>query len=214
MEGWTGPLLALLPAWGPWLVAVVTFGSCLGLPLPATVLVLTAGAAAAAGELAVWAVFAAALGGALVGDQAAYALGRAGGRPLVARFARTAERARMVARAEALVARHGLLAVYLSRWPLSPLAPYVCYLAGAARMPRGRFGLASLAGEATWAGLYVGLGFAFAESAAALSQRMGALSSALTGLALAAGLWLAWRTWRRRRAGGGGPPTGERIDKD
>lgn len=211
MAGLTEPLVELLPVWGPWLVAAVTFGSCLALPLPASLLVLTAAAVAATGELSVWAVFAAALGGALLGDQTAYALGRLGGRPLVARFARAPARARMVARAEALVARHGLWAVYLSRWLFSPLAPYVCYLAGAARMSRARFGIASLGGEVTWAGLYVALGHAFAESVGVLGRRLETASGVLTGLALAVCAALLWRAWRRRRARGPGRLSGRRV---
>ena len=194
----TDTLVALMPVWGPGLLAAVTFGSCLALPLPASVLVLTAAGLAAGGELALWAVFAAALGGALAGDQTAYALGRAGGGALVTRFAAQPPRARLVARAEALVARHGLWGVYLSRWLFSPLAPYVCYLAGAARMAHPRFSAASLAGEITWAGAYVALGFAFAESVVALGQTLGTAVAAITAAAVAVlaliGLRALWRS--------------------
>lgn len=197
MAGLTDALMDLLPLWGPWLLAAVTFGSCLALPLPASLMVLTAGGVAAAGDLALWAVFLAALGGALTGDQTAYALGRAGGRRLVDRLARRPARARLVARAEALVARHGAAGVYLSRWLFSPLAPYVCYFAGAARMAHPRFSAASFAGEATWAGIYVALGFAFAESVVMLGRLLGNVTAGLTAVAVAVGMVLLWRSLRR-----------------
>lgn len=206
-DGLTDTLLEMMPLWGPWLLAAVTFGSCLALPLPASLMVLTAGGLAATQELALWAVLAAALGGALLGDQTAYALGRAGGGRLVARFARRPARARLVARAEDLVARHGLVGVYLSRWLFSPLAPYVCYLAGAARMDRLRFSAASVAGEITWAGGYVALGFAFAESVGALGRVLGNITTVLTVALLAVLLLLLWRALRPRR------PRRRKIDK-
>ena len=40
----TETLLALLPAWGPWLLAATTFLSCLMLPIPASMLMLAGGA--------------------------------------------------------------------------------------------------------------------------------------------------------------------------
>ena len=197
-DGLTATLLELMPLWGPWLLAAVTFGSCLALPLPASLMVLTGGGLAAGGELALWTVFAAALGGAALGDQTAFVLGRAGGGRLTARFARRPSRARLVAQAEALVERHGLWGVYLSRWLFSPLAPYVCYLAGAARMERRRFSVASIAGEVTWAGGYVALGFAFAESVGALGRMLGNITTGLTLALLAVLAVLVWRARRRR----------------
>ena len=195
----TETLLDLIPVWGPWLLAAVTFGSCLALPLPASLLVLTAAGLAAGGDLAVFAVFAAAVGGALLGDQTAYALGRVGGRPLVDRFAHTRRRRATVARAEALVHRHGLVGVYLSRWLFSPLAPYVCYLGGAARMAHRRFSAASVAGEITWAGIYTTLGFVFAESVAQIGAALGNVTAGLTVALLLVLAIPVWRALRRRR---------------
>ncbi len=195
----TDALLELVPVWGPWLLAAVTFGSCLALPLPASLMVLTAGGLAAGGDMALLAVFAAAVGGALLGDQTAYALGRAGGRPLVMRFAHTRPRQATVARAEVLVHRHGLVGVYLSRWLFSPLAPYVCYLAGAARMAHRRFSAASVAGEVTWAGIYTTLGFVFAESVAQIGAALGNVTAGLTAALLVVLGLLAVRAMHRRR---------------
>jgi membrane protein DedA with SNARE-associated domain len=54
-------LLAAVPTHGVWLVAAVTFLSCLALPMPASLVMLTAGGFAAAGDLDLWQVLGAAL---------------------------------------------------------------------------------------------------------------------------------------------------------
>ena len=65
-------LLALVPQYGVWLLVACTFLSCLGLPIPASILMLTAGGFVAAGDLSLTGNVAAALGGAVAGDQAGY----------------------------------------------------------------------------------------------------------------------------------------------
>ena len=45
-------LLALVPQYGLWLLAATTFFSCLALPFPASIMMLTAGGFVAAGDLA------------------------------------------------------------------------------------------------------------------------------------------------------------------
>ena len=74
-------LLAAVPTHGVWLVAAVTFLSCLALPMPASLVMLTAGGFAAAGDLDLWQVLGAALVGAVLGDQLGYWAARLGGAP-------------------------------------------------------------------------------------------------------------------------------------
>ena len=62
-------LLSLVPAWGPWLLAITTFLSCLALPVPASLMMITAGGFVASGDLVRWQIGAAALIGAVLGDQ-------------------------------------------------------------------------------------------------------------------------------------------------
>lgn len=196
-------LLALVPQYGTWLLAAVTFASCLMLPVPASLLMLAAGGFAAVGDLSVGATAAAALAGAVAGDQAGYFGGRRGGTALLARLG---ARAAPLARATALLNRRGGLAVFLSRWLFSPLGPYVNLAAGAARQPWGVFTLWGMAGEAVWVGLYIGLGYAFAGNIEAAEAMAADLLGFLAAAAVAAGLalWLlltlrAERAARRNR---------------
>lgn len=197
----TDALLALVPTYGLWLLAASTFLSCLALPIPASILMLAAGGFVAAGDLPLAGSMGAALGGAVAGDQLGYLAGRKGGAGLLARLG---PRAAPLERARALLARRGGVAVFLSRWLVSALGPYVNLAAGAAGLPWPRFALWGLLGEVVWVGLYIGLGRAFTgnlEAASAVALRVLGLLGAGTA-ALALGAWLL-ALLRAERARGG-----------
>lgn len=185
-------LLALVPQYGLWLLAVTTFLSCLALPIPASVLMLAAGGFAAAGDLALWQAFLSAAAGAIAGDQFGFWVGRGLGASVLGRLRADPGRDKLLAKADALMDRRGVMAVYLSRWLVSPLGPYVNLIAGSTRYGWSRFTAAGVAGEATWAGLYVGAGFAFGGNIAAASDMIGSLLGMIggAGAVVALGYWL------------------------
>lgn len=182
-------LLALVPAWGPWLLAAVNFASCLALPVPASIMMLAAGGFVAAGDIAGATAGAAALAGAVAGDQAGYLAGRAGGGGLLARLS---ARAAPLSRAQAMLASRGGVAVFLSRWLVSALGPYVNLAAGAAGTPWLRFTLWGAAGEAVWVGLYLSVGYTFAGNLTGAVAMAGNLLGLMAAGAVALGLgaWL------------------------
>lgn len=183
-------LLALVPQYGLWLIALTTLCSCLALPFPASIVMLTAGGFAAAGDLILWQVVAAALGGAVMGDQIGYAAGRFGGAGLVDRLEQSPNRAKVIDKARRVMQARGAIAVFLTRWLFSPLGPYVNVLSGAMRHRWARFTLWGIAGEAVWCGLYVMMGRAFAGNLSAASDML----SSILGLVAAgtAMLGLGW----------------------
>lgn len=182
-------LLGLVPQYGAWLLFLSTFLSCLALPIPASLLMLAAGGFVAAGDLSMLGSAGAALAGAVAGDQTGYFAGRLGGAGLVGRLG---ERAAPVAKATDLLARKGGLAVFLSRWLVSALGPYVNVVAGAAGQGWGRFTLWGVAGEAVWVGVYVGVGWSVAGNlSAASSMAVDVLGFLAAGaVALGALVWL------------------------
>lgn len=196
----TETTLALLPQWGPWLVGLTTFLSCLALPVPASVLMIAAGAFVGAGDLSLGTVAGAAWGGAIAGDQLGYRLGRRAGRWLPAPNSR---KGRLMREAAARLKARGTATVFLTRWLFSPLGPWVNLAAGAAGYDAPRFGLAAAAGEAVWVGVYVGLGLAFGanlQAATALAgDAIGVLSAAAVAAYLGARLWRATRRGARAR---------------
>lgn len=185
-------LLALVPQYGLWLLTVTTFLSCLALPFPASILMLTAGGFAAAGELILWQAFLAAAAGAIGGDQLGYWAGRGLGLSFLSRLRADPARDRLLARADTLMDRRGVMAVFFSRWLVSPLGPWVNLLAGSTRHGWGRFTVAGVAGEAVWAGLYVGTGYGFAGNIQVASDMLGSVLGMVggAGAVLALGYWL------------------------
>lgn len=188
-------LLALLPVYGPGLVGLATFLSCLALPIPSSLTMIAAGAFVASGDLALLPVAGAAYGGALLGDQLGYRIGRKAAHLLPGPGTK---RAGLVTAALASLAKNGAVAVFLSRWLFSALGPWVNLAAGASGYCHTRFTLADLAGEAVWVGLYLGLGIVFGANLQAAADLAGnALGLLAAGvIALGLGLWLI-RSLRR-----------------
>jgi membrane-associated protein len=189
MTAW---LLALVPQYGLWLLAATTFLSCLALPFPASILMLTAGGFAAAGDLVLWQAFMAAAAGGIAGDQLGYWAGRGLGASLLTRLRKDAARDKLLVRADALMDRRGVLAVFLSRWLLSPLGPWVNLIAGSTSYGWLRFSLAGVAGESVWAGLYVGAGYGFGGNVEAASEMLGSVLGLVgaVGAVIVLGYWL------------------------
>ena len=96
-------ILAAVPVYGLWIVTGATFLSCLALPIPSSLIMMTAGAFVAAGDLPLAATAGLAWLGAVLGDQLGYRLGRGSGR-LIARLTGRGKGAELVARATALSA--------------------------------------------------------------------------------------------------------------
>jgi membrane protein DedA with SNARE-associated domain len=193
------PALALagLPA-----LALAVMVACLAAPIPIWPAMLVLGGMAAEGLVAPGPVLAAALLGAVAGDGLGYAAGRRGGRVKSWLMGRPAVGG-LIAEAGARLAARPWVAVFLSRWLVAPLGPYVNLAAGLTGLPPRRFWPPVLAGRALWLGGYLALGWAFAAQRAALGLAIGQGLTLVSGAVLAAGLgWVAWARWRlaRRRA--------------
>ncbi|NBZ87465.1 DedA family protein [Stagnihabitans tardus] len=196
-------LLALVPTWGVWLMALATFFSCLALPVPCSVLMLTAGGFAAAGDLDLGALLMGSLAGAVAGDQTGYRLGRLGGQPLLARLARNPTRAALLDRAARLMETRGAPGIFFTRWLFAPVGPYANFTAGALGWSWTRFTLWGVLGEAVWVGLYCGLGYGFAGNIQAATDYAGSLLGILAGLAaMGAAAWWLVNSLRQERAKG------------
>ena len=184
-------MLSAVPTYGPMLVAFVTFLSCLAVPVPASMLMLAAGGFAASDDLSVWQVALAALLGAICGDQTGYWVARNKGADLLDRFS-IGPRARLLDRARVFIASKGSVAVFLSRWLVSPLGPYANLITGATRFGWLPFTSAAVAGELVWVGVYVGAGYTFGDNLEAATEFAGSILGFLAAGAISAGLgwWL------------------------
>jgi membrane protein DedA with SNARE-associated domain len=200
----TDTIFALVTTWGALVIFASSFLSCLALPIPTSLMMLSGGAFVAAGDLALWQVIAGAWGGAVLGDQTGYLIGRHGGAPLVERIARTPARRAVLNRARGLVDKRGGLGVFFSTWLFAPLGPWVNLIAGTTGLSWLRFTLWDVLGETIWVAIYVGLGYGFASQIEAVSDILGNAVGLLAALAVAAAMaiWIrgALKAQKARRA--------------
>lgn len=172
----TDDLLLSLSQHGQPIVFAVVLISALGAPLPATLLLLSAGALATHGDLGLGALIAGATLAAVLGDHLGYAAGRWGSGPLLDRLSRWSGAAERLGQAERLAQRWGGTGVFLSRWLLTPLGPAINVASGIARYAWPAFLAWDLLGELLWVSLYVGLGRLMGDQARAWSDQLGTLT--------------------------------------
>lgn len=166
-------LLSTLGIYGlPVLFGVLLVGS-IGLPMPASLMLVAAGSFVEQGEMNGWAVLALASAGAILGDNIGYALGRWGGRRLAKPLSRWVGGEARLRDAEDWLMRWGGAGIFLSRWLLTPLGPPINFTSGLAGYSWPRFLLFDLAGEALWVLLYVMLGKLFSDRVQAMSEFLG-----------------------------------------
>lgn len=195
----SGNLLGLLPVYGYAVVGASVFAGATGMPLPASVLLLAAGALTADGVLDFPAIVLVALVASVAGDCVAYWIGRRAGRPLLERAGpRLHLSPDWMVSAERAFGRWGGGAVWITRWLLTVAGPPVSVLAGADAYPFRLFFVFALAGEVLWAGGYVGLGWIFGDNWDELLDFVGNVSW-FAAAALATGVLagVAWHLYRR-----------------
>ncbi len=175
-------LLAALVLYGAPVLFVVLVVAAAGLPLPATLLLIAAGAFVEQGSLSFWQVLGLGVMAAVLGDQIGFWIGRRGGHHLAVRFSRWFGGEERLLQAEAATKRWGGLGVFFTRWLVSPLGPAVNLVCGATAYPWLMFLGFDLAGELVWVVLYVMLGRLFSDRVQALSTLLGNVVWALVGL--------------------------------
>lgn len=190
--------LDLIPEYGLSIITVCITIACTGIPLPAAVIALTSGGLAAAGDMNIFAVLGFALTAYLVGDQFAYWLARSYGPALIIWLNKQKRIAPLVQRGTDLLERRGRMALFLSHTVLSPLGPYVTYVAGATGMRWRDFTLVGGVGAALWTSAYVLLGFFAAGQLPTLNDVViGFLISGFAFGVFVCGLVLLTLRWRQ-----------------
>lgn len=196
----TDTIFTLVTTYGVYVIFASAFLSCLALPIPTSLMMLSGGAFVASGDLVLWQVGAAAFAGAVTGDQSGYLIGRFGGTRLVNRIARAPARRAVIERARKTVDERGGIGVFLSTWLVAPLGPWVNLIAGATGLSWPRFTLWDVAGEAIWVAVYVGLGVGFAGQVANIADVLGNAVGLLAALAVIGGaLWWIREAMKQNR---------------
>jgi membrane protein DedA with SNARE-associated domain len=137
------------------LVGVVIGLESLGIPLPGEIILVSSALLASQhGEINPFVLGACATAGAIIGDSIGYAIGRKGGRPLLAKLGRRFPKhfsESNIAVAERSFDRWGMWAVFFGRF-IALLRIFAGPLAGVLQMPYWRFLIANVLGGVLWAG--------------------------------------------------------------
>ena len=188
-------LLELLHAYGNIVLGIVVGLESLGLPLPGeTLLIAAAVLAGTTHQMNIFPVVLSAALGAIVGQTVGYAVGWSVGFRLLRRYGRAIGLTdRRLAFGRALFRRHGVKVVFASRF-IVLLRTLAALLAGANRMPWGRFMMGNVAGSVAWSGLY---GFGAYLLGHEAKQVAGPVAIGI-GVIVAAALAAGWIYVRRR----------------
>jgi membrane protein DedA with SNARE-associated domain len=179
----------LISTYGYGAVGAIVAMESMGLPAPGeTILVSSAVYASTHHNLNIWGVIAFAAGGAILGDNVGYWLGRTFGYSLLLRYGRfillSESRIKL---GQYLFLRHGAKVVFIGRF-VAVLRILAAFLAGVNRMEWQAFLIANTSGGILWAAI-VGLG-AYTFGAALFHARgplaFGLISCAVIGIVLAA----------------------------
>ena len=141
-------------------VVLFIFIESTGIPFPGeTMLLLASFYAATSGHLSLPIVIACAAGGAIMGDNLGYYIGRTGGRKFIERFGRYLFlKTEHLDKAEAFFSKHGAKTVFFARF-ITLLRIWAAFLAGVNRMDWRTFTFYNAAGGIAWATLVGTLGY-------------------------------------------------------
>ncbi|WP_327715731.1 DedA family protein [Streptomyces sp. NBC_00490] len=181
--------LETVPAVSIYLLVGLVIGlESLGIPLPGEIILVSSALLASQhGEINPFILGACASAGAIIGDSIGYAIGRKGGRPLLAWLGRKFPRhfsEGHIATAERSFEKWGMWAVFFGRF-VALLRIFAGPLAGVLRMPYWKFLIANVLGGILWAGgttaviYYVGI---VAESWLKRFSWLGLVLAVLIGL--------------------------------
>ena len=190
-------LLAALLMYGLPVLFCVTVVSAIGLPLPDGLVLIAAGSFIKQGDLSFGPAWLVSTIGAVMGDQIGYLLALRIGPRLASRLSSRLGGAAKIEKAEAHMRDWGGLTVFLSRWLVTALGPWVNLACGFAGYTWPRFLLLATVGDAIWAFYNLLLGYAFSEQV----QDIGDAASTVTwiGLGVLVAVLLIWWLMRAPR---------------
>lgn len=169
----------------------------MGFPLPGEIVLLTASALAAQGDLSIVAVVLAAWIGTIVGGTGGYWIGRFGGMALLHRHGGwVGMNPQRLAVAHGFFERNGVKTIIVARF-VAILRMIAGIVAGAAGMSFGVFELCNALGGLLWATTFAALGYSFGRELPRLEHYLRGGAFALLGVLVVVGV-IVW-VYRRRQ---------------
>jgi membrane protein DedA with SNARE-associated domain len=193
-------LLPLISRHGYLLLAAVCLAEAIGLPLPAALAILTAGAVAAFGSLHLYLVFGVGVLALISGDIFLYFMGRFSGWALLGLLCRLyANPETCILRSAEYFYRRGKQTLLFAKFipGINTMSPP---LAGSMKMRLGDFLLFDSAGAALYVGAYAIVGYLFSDALRAITRGLrsaGFAAEVIFGIGLAA--YIVYRIWVYRK---------------
>jgi membrane protein DedA with SNARE-associated domain len=163
-------LISLISGHGYSLLAAICLAEAIGLPVPASLAILTAGAVAAYGQLHLPVVFLVGLTAMLCGDVFLYFTGRASGWALLGVLCRlSANPETCILRSAEYFYRRGKQTLLFAKFipGINSMSPP---LAGSMRMRFGQFLTFDSVGAALYVGAYAAIGYVFSDALRAITR--------------------------------------------
>jgi membrane protein DedA with SNARE-associated domain len=193
-------LLPLISRHGYLLLAAVCLAEAVGLPLPAALAILTAGAVAAFGSLHLYLVFGVGVLALISGDIFLYFMGRFSGWALLGLLCRlSANPETCILRSAEYFYRRGKQTLLFAKFipGINTMSPP---LAGSMKMRLGDFLLFDSVGAALYVGAYAVVGYLFSDALRAITRGLrsaGFAAEVIFGVGLAA--YVVYRIWVYRK---------------
>jgi LPXTG-motif cell wall-anchored protein len=187
-------LLTQIINYGAPILGIVVFFSALGIPIPATAIMIAVGAFCREGFLPWHTTGLVALIFVVLGDCLGYGLGFYVRGPVVRRFG---DSERWI-KAENFFQSSAGLAIFLTRFLFTGIASAVNIIAGTSNISFRTFFVYDLVGETIWVFGYGGLGYLFGSQWEIVSDFISNSGGLILGIVLlGVGIWLARRRQRR-----------------
>jgi membrane protein DedA with SNARE-associated domain len=193
-------LLASISHHGYLLLALVCFAEAIGLPVPAALALLTAGAVAAYGGMHFYLVFAISLLAMICGDLILYYMGRVSGWALLGLLCRlSANPESCILRSAEYFYRRGKQTLLFAKFipGINTMSPP---LAGSMKMRPGDFLRYDAAGASLYVGAYALAGYLFSDALRAITRGLrsaGFAAEVIFGVGLA--IYIVYRVWIYRK---------------
>ena len=181
-------------------LALVCLAEAVGLPLPAALAILTAGAVSAYGDLHIYLVFSVAMVAMVLGDMLLYFMGRVSGWALLGLLCRlSANPETCILRSAEYFYRRGKQTLLFAKFipGINTMSPP---LAGSMKMRLGDFLVYDAAGAALYAGAYSLAGYLFSDFLRAITRGLrsaGFAAEVILGVALV--IYAIYRIWIYRK---------------
>jgi len=148
-----------------WFLSVIIILQCIGIPTGASMLVLASGAFAYAGEFNVTVLLLEVWFFAWLGDNIAYIIWNYVGYKILGRHYKLKGYVEpKILTAEVYLNKYGRRTVFLTRFVMGAMGPFVNAAAGISKYKLLTFSLFAGLGELFWTSLYLGLGYWFGDS--------------------------------------------------